>query len=158
MVYIKISPNVGRRSLLEPMFKYVGNMHGDETVGRQVLIYLAQYLLSNYGRDQRITSLVNTTEIFLMPSLNPDGYSASREGACNNFGGGVGRNNARGVDLNRNFPKRLEDVGRSYDQLLAGREPETVAAMNWIRNTPFVLSANLHGGAVVASYPYDDSR
>ena len=50
MVYIKISSNVGRRSLLEPMFKYVGNMHGDETVGRQLLIYLAQYLLSNYGR------------------------------------------------------------------------------------------------------------
>ena len=33
LVYIKISANVTRRSHLEPMFKYVGNMHGDETVG-----------------------------------------------------------------------------------------------------------------------------
>lgn len=56
------------------MFKYVANMHGDETLGRQLLIYTAQYLLQNYGRDPRITRLVDTTEIFLMPSMNPDGF------------------------------------------------------------------------------------
>ena len=54
LAFIKISGNVTRRSYLEPMFKYVGNMHGDETVGRQMILYLAQYLLQNYHRDARV--------------------------------------------------------------------------------------------------------
>jgi carboxypeptidase D len=75
---LEISENVSNRSLGEPMFKYVANMHGDETVGRELMVFLAQYLLKNYGLDARVTNLVNTTDIFLMPSLNPDGYESSQ--------------------------------------------------------------------------------
>lgn len=75
---IEINSNVKNRSLLTPMFKYVANMHGDESVGRQLMIYLAQYLIYNYGIDERVTRLVNTTDIYLMPSMNPDGYENSQ--------------------------------------------------------------------------------
>jgi carboxypeptidase D len=75
---LEISENVHNRSLAEPMFKYVANMHGDESLGRELMIFLAHYLLENYGSDTRVTRLVNTTDIFLMPSLNPDGYEASQ--------------------------------------------------------------------------------
>lgn len=50
----------------------------DETVGRQMLIYLAQYLLDNYDVLPEITHLVDTTDIWLMPSMNPDGYAKSQ--------------------------------------------------------------------------------
>ncbi|XP_021913626.1 carboxypeptidase D-like isoform X2 [Zootermopsis nevadensis] len=153
---LEISGNVHQRSLGEPMFKYVANMHGDETVGRELMIFLAQYLLKNYGSDARVTHLVNTTDIFLMPSLNPDGYEASQEGLCDSKSRFEGRLNANGADLNRDFPDQF-DTKETSGNILDGRQNETVAVMTWIVSNPFVLSGNLHGGAVVASYPFDDS-
>lgn len=48
-----------------------------------------------------------------------------------------------GVDLNRNFP---DQFGQEENSIQA----ETQALMDWIKSEPFVLSANLHGGSVVA--------
>jgi hypothetical protein len=71
LLVLQISDNINDIEPGEPWFKYVGNMHGDETVGRSMLISLAHYLLHNYGLDQRVTNLVNNTNIFIMPTLNP---------------------------------------------------------------------------------------
>ncbi|XP_063812032.1 carboxypeptidase D [Pseudophryne corroboree] len=135
-----------------PQFKYVGNMHGDEAVSRQVLVYVTQYLLENYGRDPRVTRLLNTTDIYILPSLNPDGFEAAKEGDCRGDKGG--RENAKHLDLNRNFP---DQFSRQQPPPDPQQLPEVVAMMEWIKDNRFVLSGNLHGGSVVASYPYDDS-
>lgn len=62
------------------------------------------------------------------------------------------RRNANTVDLNRDFPV----FGREdLNTLSYTPQPETLAAMKWILNNPFVLSANFHGGAIVANFPWD---
>ena len=149
-------------NLVEPEFKFVANMHGNEVVGREMLLRLAQYLCEEYSNNQEIQSLLNNTRIHLLPSLNPDGW----EKATANRGQDwlIGRTNANGVDLNRDFPD-LDNLAYHSDgktdhlfnlnALDHQFQPETQAVIEWILENPFVLSANLHGGSLVANYPYD---
>ena len=143
---LEITKNPGRHIPGKPEFKYVANMHGNEVVGRELLLLFADYLCSNYGSNDRVTRLVDTTRIHLLPSMNPDGWESSNEGDCSSV---RGRFNANGVDLNRNFPD-------PYDGQRNELQPETQAVMNWIHQEPFVLSANLHGGTLVVNYPFDN--
>ncbi|XP_034119415.1 carboxypeptidase D isoform X1 [Drosophila nasuta] len=142
--------------LLRPMVKLVANVQGDETLGRQIVLYMAEYLASSYEIDKEVQRLLNTTEIHFLPSANPDGFALAKEGNCESLPNYVGRGNAVGVDLNRDFPDRLDQQHVNHLRSQS-RQPETAALAEWIVSKPFVLSANFHGGAVVASYPYDNS-
>uniref|UniRef100_A0A674HRG4 Carboxypeptidase D n=1 Tax=Taeniopygia guttata TaxID=59729 RepID=A0A674HRG4_TAEGU len=145
---MEISDNPGVHEAGEPEFKYIGNMHGNEVVGRELLLNLIEYLCKNFGTDPEVTDLVQSTRIHIMPSMNPDGYEKSQEG---DKGGTVGRNNSNNYDLNRNFPDQFVHVTDPT-------QPETHAVMAWLKSYPFVLSANLHGGSLVVNYPFDDDE
>ena len=147
LAVMEITDNPGSHEPGEPEFKYIGNMHGNEVTGRETLLYLIQYLCDNYGTNDEVTNLVDSTRIHIMPSMNPDGYAQAHEGDST---GVTGRYNAHDVDLNRNFPDR-------FGSSPATHAPETLAVMEWLKQYPFVLSANLHNGALVANYPYDNS-
>jgi len=126
----------------KPQFKYISTMHGDEKVGNEMCLFFIDHLLTNYGSDPEITALVNEIDIWIMPLMNPDGYVAGT------------RYNARGVDLNRNFPEGSDGEPDSTE----GREVETAAVMEWGWANSFVSSGNFHAGALVVNYPFDDDN
>ncbi len=132
----------------EPEFKYVSTMHGDEPLGTELCLYLIDLLLNDYSSDARITDLVDTTAIWIMPVMNPDGLERGS------------RFNSNGHDLNRTFPAYPADFTGTfyYGEPLGddGVPVEVGLMMNWTADNSFVLSANFHTGALVVNYPYDD--
>jgi len=57
--------------LLKPKFKWIANMHGDETIGREIMIALIYYLILNSNTDTRVNQLLTSTDIYIMPTMNP---------------------------------------------------------------------------------------
>ena len=145
---MEITDNPGVHEPGEPEVKYIGNIHGNEVIGREILLQLVKYLCEGYRKSDKITALVNSTRIHILPSMNPDGYEMASVRSHD-----LGRLNSNGVDLNRNFPDQFFNSFSSN----ADPELETKAVINWLKKYPFVLSASFHSGALVVSYPYDDS-
>ncbi|CAD5118844.1 DgyrCDS7522 [Dimorphilus gyrociliatus] len=166
-----ISDNPKEHEMEEPEFKYIGNMHGNEVTGREILLKWLDELCERYNKgDTEVVQLINSTRIHVMPTMNPDGWEiANRQKGVKSWT--TGRQNANNIDLNRNFP----DLDKKYfnyqkhgvkwnnhllerADMIKGLQPETKMVIQWILNNPFVLSANFHNGDFVANYPFDESR
>eukprot|EP00208_Stichococcus_sp_RCC1054_P000069 CAMPEP_0206143764 /NCGR_PEP_ID=MMETSP1473-20131121/21729_1 /ASSEMBLY_ACC=CAM_ASM_001109 /TAXON_ID=1461547 /ORGANISM="Stichococcus sp, Strain RCC1054" /LENGTH=569 /DNA_ID=CAMNT_0053539315 /DNA_START=81 /DNA_END=1787 /DNA_ORIENTATION=- len=131
----------------KPAFRYVGNMHGDEPTGRQLLLGLAEWLCARKDQDFEAARMLESIELHLMPTANPDGFE-------NHL-----RNNGNGRDLNRDFPEVLNQTSGERIPaplpLRGSEQPETAAIMAWASSRSFVASASMHEGALVANFPWD---
>ncbi|XP_037531562.1 probable carboxypeptidase X1 [Nematolebias whitei] len=176
---MEISDNPGKHELGEPEFRYVAGMHGNEALGRELLLNLMQYLCQEYTRgNQRVVRLVKETRIHLLPSMNPDGYEMAFKKGSELAGWALGRYSYEGIDMNHNFADlnsgmwtaiELETdrsklinhyfpIPEQYTSEEAFVASETRAVISWMQNIPFVLGANLHGGELVVTYPFDMTR
>ncbi|XP_061107560.1 probable carboxypeptidase X1 isoform X1 [Conger conger] len=176
---MEISDNPGKHELGEPEFRYVAGMHGNEVLGRELVLNLMQYLCAEYKRgDQRIVRLVKETRIHLLPSMNPDGYEMAYKKGSELAGWAFGRYSYEGIDMNHNFAdlnsimwdamERESDKSKLINHYFPIPEyymseeafvaAETRAVIHWMKSIPFVLSANLHGGELVVTYPFDMTR
>ncbi len=59
----------------KPAAFFEGGRHSGEVTGTECVMYLAKYLLDNYGKDPDVTRLLDTRSIYLRPVNNPDGHN-----------------------------------------------------------------------------------
>ena len=135
---VKISDNV-HVDENEPEVAFDGCHHGDEIMSAEILVRLMEDLCSNYGRDDRITRLIDQREIWIFPFANPDGRQA------------LTRRNANYVDLNRDWGYMWDAWGNSETPY---SQPETRAVFHWMQENQFVISQSLHAGTEMISYPW----
>lgn len=147
IVALRLRKEVTLDAPARPKVKIVGNLHGDEPTGRVFTLALAEWLCDNVGKDGRASTILSKVDLWLIPTVNPDGYAIHR------------RENANNVDLNRDFPDRFAEG--ALPNWLPPRDDhqiETRLIMDFIqREGPFVSSLAIHEGALVANYPWDGS-
>ncbi|MBW2441978.1 MAG: immune inhibitor A [Deltaproteobacteria bacterium] len=153
----------------KPQVLFVATHHAREWVATEMAMRLIKYLTANFGADARVTDLLNTVEVWVIPVGNPDGYQYTftnerlwRKNLRDNDGDGE-ITLADGVDLNRNFSAHwgLDEEGSSSDPAdgtyrgtAPNSEPETRAVVDFIEDNDFkfVISYHTHGNLIL--YPW----
>lgn len=166
LYFAKISDNVAVDEN-EPKALYLSLTHAREPMGMQQLVWFMWYLLENYGTNPEITYLVNNSELFFIPVVNPDGYVYNQ--TTNPSGGGMWRKNRRavggnyGIDLNRNYGYEwgYDNIGSSIDPSsetyrgTAGfSEPETQSIKWFCEHHQIKLLIDYHTYSNILLYPW----
>lgn len=154
--HVKISDNPNSEEA-EPEVLYTAVHHAREPLSMSQTIFYMWYLLENYATNEEVKFLVDNTEMYFVPCINPDGYIENE--TTNPNGGGMHRKNKNpaigvnnvGVDLNRNYSYQWNTTGISSSQesdVFPGvspfSEPET-QAMKWMHeNHTFISASNSH--------------
>ncbi|MEV5946619.1 M14 family zinc carboxypeptidase [Streptomyces sp. NPDC051993] len=152
----------------KPAMLYMSNQHAREWITPEMTRRLMHYYLDNYGKDPRITKIVDSTELWFVISANPDGYDFTftpghrlwRKNLRDNNGDGK-ITAGDGVDPNRNFPYKwgYDNEGSSPDPAdetyrgpSAGSEPETKALDSFEKRVHFNYAINYHSAAELLLY------
>lgn len=70
---LQISGRQGKLAQDKPALLICGNIEGDHVIGSEVALGIAEYLITNYGKDSSVTRLLDQRTFYIVPRLNPDG-------------------------------------------------------------------------------------
>ena len=160
---LKISDNVEREEG-QAQVLILGCHHAREWISVEVPFLWGKYLAENYASNPEVKRLVDRSEIWIVPLVNPDGleytihaYRYWRKNRRDNGGGQFG------VDLNRNYEYKwgLDAVGSSADPSSAVfrgaapfSEPETRAVRDLFLKKDFRALVTYHSYSQVILYPW----
>ena len=169
--WVKISDNPENSSEGEAQILYTAIHHAREPTSLSQLIFYMWYLLENYETDPEIKSIVDHTELYFVPVVNPDGYLYNEKTDPN--GGGFWRKNRKdglGVDNNRNYDYHINGdpnngiwggEGTSSDptsNVYHGEAPfseiENQAIKWFCEQHNFVMALNNHSSGNLLLFPY----
>jgi len=161
---LKISDNVQFEEEGEAQVLILGCHHAREWISVEVPYYVAEHLVVSYDSDARIRSLIDRSEVWIVPLVNPDGLEYSihfyrywRKNTRNNGDG------TYGVDPNRNYsyqwghddegssPNTISDVYRGPEPF---SEPETRAVRDLVEQNDFQVVISYHNYSQVILYPW----
>jgi carboxypeptidase T len=135
----------------EPEVLYDGGHHADEHMGVEMTLAILRWLTTGYGVDSRITSIVNSREIWIVFNVNPDGSEYDISGGRFH----LWRKNRQptpgssyiGTDLNRNYDYRWGGGGRTSTnpQAITYRGPSAFSAPETRAFRDFLKSRVLNG-------------
>jgi hypothetical protein len=171
---ISDNPNVKED---EPEVLFVGAHHGNEAIGNEMALYIIDTFTTFYGKDPRITWLVDNHEIWVVPMPNPDGLEYTlndnswRKNRSPNYISEVTPGpfdpklirTSYGTDLNRNYDMEWGDPDGSAVLLqrsgtYAGSEPfselETQALRDLSLAHNFSVYVDYHSGIEMILYPW----
>jgi hypothetical protein len=173
----KISDNVGIDED-EAVVYFDGVHHACEVMGLEICLALIDTLLLNYESDSTIANLINNTEIWLVPLVNPDGHYAVMNDISHYYrknGRDLNNNGilyeyscndwwtcpTEGIDLNRNYDWHWEEGGQTeptsyyYRGAYAGSESENQAITRLLTRIKPQLSVTYHSYGEIIFYPWD---
>jgi len=146
-----------------------GNTHARELMTLEIPMYFLNRIALDYYTDPELAYLIDTHEVFIVPSINPDGHVFVEE---HHDGSPYGwrRKNMRppdGVDLNRNYGYNwgYNDTGSSpnpwselYRGLAPFSEPETLAVHDLFLDREFEFAVSYHsfGELILLPWGYRD--
>jgi hypothetical protein len=165
MIKISDNPDVDEA---EPEMFFNAVHHAREPMSMSQLIFFMWHILENYNTDKDIKTLVNSTELYIVPCVNPDGYVYNQ--GTNPSGGGMWRKNRRnngngtfGVDPNRNYAFQwgINNTGSSptsssdtYRGTAPFSEPETQIIRDFCNTHNFSLSFDFHAYGNYCIHPF----
>ncbi|MBO2448413.1 zinc carboxypeptidase [Actinomadura barringtoniae] len=171
IVGVKISDNVNTDEA-EPEVLYIANIHARERITDEQALDLIGILTKQYNSTARITDIVNSREIYIIPIMNPDGQVYDM--TSDTQPGRMWRKNRQpnstsiGTDLNRNFPYKWGCCGGSsgngssetYRGPSAASAPETNVMMNFVNSRivngvqQLKLFLDIHSNAKLVLWPF----